>query len=136
MADVKRKFVYRVSSGEVVTESLETSDDDSIFKPDPLGQFALAKITMSEAMFDIPRPWFTDGTTVRQATAQESAAFPAAVAADEFEYEKYKLKSGGNLCRVFQETIRLAVNHNLPAAQQLSESTVLSLYETAVDGLT
>jgi len=30
MADVKRKFVYRVSSGEVVTESLETSDDDSI----------------------------------------------------------------------------------------------------------
>lgn len=135
MADVLRKFVYRVSSGEVITISRETSDDNSIFQPDPLGQFALAKITLDESVFDAPRPWFIDGTTMRQATAQEAASFPAAVAADDFEYEKYKLKLNSNARRVMQETIRLAVNENLQASQQLSEADLEAFYEAAVEGL-
>ena len=135
MADVNRKFVYRTASGEVITESLETSPDDSIYQPDPLGHYALAKITMPEAILDTPRPWFTDGIIVRQATAQEAAAFPAAVAADEFEYEKYKLKLDSNQRRVMQETIRQAVNENLPAAQQLSDTALAAFYDNAVDGL-
>ena len=136
MPTVQRKFVYRVSSGEIITESQETSADDSIFTPDALGQFALALITLDEAVLATSRPWFTDGTVARQATSQEQTAFLAAVIADDLEYDKFSLKMNSNERRVLRETIRLAVNENLPAAQQLNTAAMETLYDSAVDGLT
>ena len=85
---MQSKIIRRVSSGEVFTTSKPTVPDASVIGTNPLGLLAVSVIDIPQSVLDDAKasqsPLWTDGSTVRVATAQEKETdFPAAEKADD-----------------------------------------------------